>query len=222
MRLRFFWLLLIVLVVRCGNEEPVTPASDAVYFPLRTGMVWVYEVVQNTYSEILPDKEETFELRIEVADSFPNPEGSYTFILARSRRDNSDDSWTPLPTWSARVDSKRVIVHEENTPVVKLVFPLSPGRRWDGNEFNTADPDEYEIEEGNARYLTFTDCVIINEADDANLVFDDIRRSVYSRDIGLVGREVRQVSYCTDPGCIGMGIITTGVVSSQVLKSFNE
>jgi hypothetical protein len=220
----------------CGSPDPL-PALAGVsdYFPLAKGKYFIYDVTEIRYTLNVAETRE-YELKVMVADSFLNQADHYTYVLHRSFRPGPSALWTPLETWSARLPGNELVITEGNIPYVVLKFPVISGMIWDGNTYNTlVNPstqlpqDEYEITRvgeilrvGDAEYA---DCVTILQEDNQEYtVFNDVRKEVYAKDIGLISKTVTQVTYCNETGrnCFGQQIIDEGIIYTQSLKEYGK
>ncbi|MBK8291588.1 MAG: hypothetical protein IPK96_12285 [Flammeovirgaceae bacterium] len=128
-------ILAIGVLLSCSSEDPVNPDFGLNFFPLQTGMSWIYQVDETTITQ-LQEAKLTYELRVTISDSVRNSSGQDTFIFTRETRTSSASSWQRLDTWSARIENDQLIQSEGNTLFVKLLFPASIGLFWNGNQFN--------------------------------------------------------------------------------------
>lgn len=206
------------------SSDPELALSDKAYLPLQKGVYQVYAVDSTWYTPIEGEQTIHYELMTEVVDSFFNADNQYTYVIYRYKRSDDSQPWVYDNTWSARVDNLRAVIAEENNEFVKFVLPVSEGRTWDGNTFNNGGEDEYELI--NARKsvtvddVVYGDCIEINQNnDDDPIVRTDIRKEVYSRDVGLILREITILNFCT-VGCGVFGEIETGIIYSQRIKAF--
>lgn len=195
--------------------------SDQEYFPYTKGNYQIYSINETQYSISADPLERQYELMVMVVDSFLNAENDYVYVLHRSTRDDASKSWVYLDTWSATVNSLRAVVSEETLPLVKISFPASVGRKWDGNAFNTQEKDEYKIITKGPHTTptdTFEDCITVEQEDNKDfIVFLDKRTEVYARYVGLVYREVVNLHYCT-VNCTELQQIEYGIMYTQTLK----
>ena len=207
--------LLCVLVLGCDREESVPLELGLDYFPLNGGAYQVFQVEETRYSGMGDPATEIYQIKVQVKDSFPNSDGTFTYVLARYKRAASPDTWVNFETWSARINEHEVVVNEGNTSFVKLAFPLRNGLTWDGNKFNGFGEDEYMITSfgipATVNGTTFEETLTVSqEANDDVIVFLDERREVYAKNVGLIMRESRQLSYCTEDHCRGQQQIESG------------
>lgn len=228
-----FFILLLSLI-RCSDEDPISTDIGLNYFPLRTGDSWIYEVEETIINQISETK--TYELRVVVSDSVKNTTSGYTYTFNRDKRTLNTDPWQSYETWTAEVSLNQLIQNEGNELFVKLIFPLSNDISWNGNQFNNL-PNNGNLFNGNgsevyqasefdqsktlSTNLEFAETITItqNSFDDA-IVGKDIRKEVYARDVGLIYKEITQLEYCTVGDCLGQQKIDKGVILVQTLKSY--
>jgi len=219
-----------VAVVSCDPSDESSPVEKD-FSPLKKGWYQLYDVNEVTYELGIPETLD-YELKTVVVDSFQNTEGTYTYVLHRSKRLEGETSWTYFDTWSSERNQKELIVSEENIPFVKLRFPAEQGKQWDGNTYNNVinpssngHEDLYKIDEaGNSMALgdqQFGEYVrVVQEDNQEFIVFFDKRLETYVRDIGLVYKETTQLYYCTQNSCLGQQIVDHGVIFKQTIKAY--
>lgn len=217
-----------LMVAACGDDETAR-LPDSAYFPLRKGFYQIYSVEQTTYSAVNPAVHEVYELKTEVADSFLNDMGTYTYVIYRSKRLTQNDPWQFVESWSARTTPFQAVVTEGNISFIRLIFPASANSRWNGNALNTQGADEYTIlQSGKAYQLvtgeTLPDCVEVSQHDDYDVLERDERQEVYARNIGLVYKRSVVLNYCNNPqNCpFGEDYIIDGIAYEQVLIAYGQ
>lgn len=216
-----------ILVAACTSDE-FKPADRGLdYFPLKTGLYHIYKVDSIGYSEVAEPETLAYELMTEVTDSFPNPEGNFTYVISRFKRLDSTSAWQNFDTWSARVSNREAVVNEGAVSFVKLVFPVVAKSVWDGNKFNSNDTDEYEITVFQQPYMaggmTFESAITVEQENNEDfIVFLDERKEVYARGVGLVYKEITQLQYCVDDNCRGQQIIERGTIYKQELIEYGN
>jgi len=214
----------IIAAVACQSTDP-EKISDSEYIPLRKKVFQIYDVSSITYTDLNLPETLAYQLMTEVVDSFPNPEGDYTYVIHRSKRtDSTSATWTPVDTWSARINGQNAVISEGNIPYVKIAFPATNGRVWNGNALNAGDENDYKIMDAGKPFVTggntYSDCITIVQNNDDNLVNTDIRKEIYARHVGLVYVEKTQLNYCTDINCFGQKQIKDGLVYRQAIRSY--
>ena len=216
----------VLFLVSC--DEPLLPDASATglsYFPLEVGAYRSYQVNSITFSQFVPNDTAEFQLKEAVVDSFL-VEGQPVFVLHRFNRQSTEDSWELDSVWTARRNQNHAIVVENNVPFLKMVFPIRMNRTWDGNLFNTLPRDEYEITDTKGELEvpagTFTPVLTVFENNDPDtLIFQDIRRSVYAPEIGLIYKMSSILNFCNQtPECLGT--LESGIKFEQMLIEYGK
>lgn len=197
------------------------------YFPMQTGFYQIYKIDEIVYTELKDPETLSYQLMIEVVDSFPNPEGHYTYVLNRSKRLDANAQWKSLDTWSVRSNDREIIVNEENIPFLKLTFPVRKGSVWNGNKFNNLQEDAYEIltvdQSSRVNEMEFDKTLTVLQENNKDLiVFQDKREEVYARGVGLIYKETLQLHYCTDNNCVGQQKIKRGSDYKQQIIAYGH
>lgn len=187
----------------------------------------IYNVEETRYSEVAPVQKSNYQLRVSVIDSFPNDEGTFTYVWARSKRSSTSAQWQNIDTWSARPSATEIVINEQNISFVKLSFPVKDGSQWNGNKFNTLGEDDYAIISHNEPAvfggISFDKTTTVLEEDnDDHIVFLDQRKSVYARGVGLIYRALTQLNYCTLDNCLGQQKINNGLVYKQEISEYGD
>jgi hypothetical protein len=215
-----------MLMWGCGGDEPVRQPDYLIYFPLQTGFYQIYDVIENNYSEINDDEFLTYELKMEVIDSFPNLGGGFTYVIHRSKRATVNDPWQFYDTWSAQSDEQQAIMSEGNTPYIRLSFPLTKDRKWNANALNSQGEDLYEVQSIESYELDnnveFKKSVVVEQEDELNLLLRDQRMEVYAPNVGLIYRKRVVINYCDEGPCVGQQVIKDGTEYFQTLKSYGQ
>jgi hypothetical protein len=221
-----------VVVLSCDSSEEKPPVNNN-YFPLKTGVYQIYDVTEIVYELSDPDTFH-YELKMVVVDSFANSNDGYTYVIHRSKKPEGESSWTYLDTWSAENDTKELVISEENIPYLKLKFPATLGKTWDGNTYNdetvpssNQHEDLYEIKEtGKSLELgdvSLSEYVRVQQEDNQEfIVYFDKRNEIYAVDVGLVYREIEQLQYCTSADCLGDQVVESGIIYKQTITAYGE
>lgn len=220
---KYFWMGIFLLA--CTEDEFVAVDPGHQYQPLRTRLYWIYNIDSTGYAPFVAPRRATYQIKQHVTDSFPNADGTFTFVIKRSIRTSATTPWKNLNTWSARFTDQELVVTEGTSSFVKLRFPVQLGSPWNGNRFNNRGKDDYEItEQSVARDVNgveFNDCIQVEqEFNDDIIVFQDIRYEVYARNVGMIKKEVVQLNYCTADQCLGQQRIESGMLYKQELVSY--
>ncbi|MEQ9414226.1 MAG: hypothetical protein RIF39_10370 [Cyclobacteriaceae bacterium] len=232
-------LILSVLVMACADDTKLILKKDTDFFPVQVGGYFVYDVEETKYTAIDGQEDFLYQSKITVTDSFKNNVGGTTYVLQLSIKNEGESQFEYQNTWSVRIEPSQVVVSEGNTSYIRLAFPVSTGRQWNGNALNTLGGEEscgddstfscdiYEIGDIgfqfdlNGDILDETVEVIQNNNADL-IVKQDVRREIYARNIGLVYKESTILEYCTVGSCIGQQQIEKGVILKQTLNSYGK
>lgn len=217
--------LALVFAIGCGKDEFVPSDPGFNYFPIQKNTTWIYQVDETVYSEVNEPQELSYQLKMEVTDSTENNDGTYTYIIHRSTRNNEVAPWSALDTWSIRKTASELVVIEGNISYRKLKFPLVDGLSWDGNAYNSKGEDEYEITDFNGsaevQGVTFENTLTVEQEDNEDfIVFLDERHEVYAKDVGLISKDLKQLNYCTSENCVGQQQIRSGRILKQEIISY--
>lgn len=190
-------------------------------------MYQIYDVQEVNYAQGQQRQTTTYQMEVQIADSFPATNERITYVIYRSKRSDASQPWQAVDTWSARKDNEGVVIMEGNTPFVKLAFPVQTGIRWDGNAMNSLGVDEYELTDVGqpleVRGTTFEKTATVEQERNGDpVVFRDERSETYASGVGLILRKVTQLHYCTDEACLGQQVVDYGVESTMEIKEYGR
>ena len=125
----------------------------------------------------------------------------------------------------------QAVVVENNTPLVKLTFPLVANQQWDGNRLNSAPPQIYTLQNTSQELRSemmspvdslLTDSWTVVQQQVENLVNEDVALETYARGVGLFYRKNVILEYCARTECIGDRIIEAGRDYRQTLIAYGK
>lgn len=127
--MKFFriYFALLLAIPACEPTDPMPVDLGYDFYPIGAGRFQVYSIDETIYSGSAEPLHSIYQLKVQVKDSFPNEDGTMTYILSRMRRVNNEAVWEDSGTWSARISGPELIVNEGNISYVKLVFPPRAG-----------------------------------------------------------------------------------------------
>lgn len=206
-----------------GNSDPVSSGYD--YFPLETGHYVIYDVNEHRYALNAAPVQRTYQLKEVVGVAYADVTGQRAYQLLRYRRLAAGQPWQADSVWSARLIADEGIRTENGLDIVKLRFPLSDRLRWDGNRYNAAGEDAYELRNSGLPYRVsdkqFAETVTVVAQQDSTLIAQDKRIEVYARQVGLIYKEQVQLQFCSStPTCIGTFQIDYGIRHIYRIHSF--
>ena len=213
------WLVLFsLLILSCNREEIADLGLD--YFPIDSSLFRVYDVVETTYVNGV-ENIENYQLRESISDQIEINVTSYVLLI--ERRDDPSENWRSIETIAIRRTNRILEYREGNKSFLKLSFPVSDGRIWDGNA-NNDDTEAIYIYYGLDQEIPFNNNehikVIISDLP-ANIVEQDERFEIYGKGIGLVERDFKQITFCQQD-CSGINEPQDGAILNQRLIEYGS
>ena len=231
--------MLLILFGACNPNNDLQFPSYVDYFPLRIGDYRIYQVDETRIQPFNLETTFVYEIKTLVTDSFPNSEGGISYIIHRFKRDDSLEDWTSLDSWVARVNEREVVITESSIPYVKISFPVQTNKSWNGNVYNNEESFEscigatnscdlysfgfIQSPHSNSGGLSFMNAIeVIENNDPDEFIRQDIRKSIYAFDLGLVYREINILNYCTSGECYGKKLVEDGQIISMELIEYGR
>ena len=218
--------ILTILPFLWGCKEEIEPFASVDlgfdFYPLEIGMYRTYEVNEIDF-QISGFDTTLFYLREVLIDSFSTGD-RLTYLLQREIASDTSFDWQIDSLWLVRQEENRIVLIQNNIPLVILSFPVEAGRVWDGNLFNNTDRKDFSYDE------TDFDELLVNETltgkiDLIKVIISDIPRNivnqneqweVYGKEIGLIEKKSIILNLCTVE-CDSSGQIESGRFPSQQL-----
>ncbi|MEM9821115.1 MAG: hypothetical protein AAF985_08590 [Bacteroidota bacterium] len=237
----FIGLLLCIWSCDKQNIAEVPQDTSPEYFPLAVGKFMIYEVDSVIYDIDLIDTVHLF-VKEEIVDTFIDNANRTNYRIERSERATESDPWQIKDVWVALQNGTTAERVEENFRFVKMVFPLSEGTSWDGNQFVdkdyilTIEGETLEIFKGwssevetvgleeTVNGMSFGEVTTIAHARNENLI--ELRESVekYARNVGLIEKKIRILDTQCIVECEGQPWeekAEKGFILQQRILSFN-
>ncbi|MEN0047365.1 MAG: hypothetical protein AAF806_09935 [Bacteroidota bacterium] len=209
----FVFTLSILAFFSSCKEETLTPEEVQVgyeYYPLAVGKFLTYQVDSIVFDtvgfEVFVDTSSTL-VREEIVDSYEGEEGQEIFAIERSERKSKEEEWEIRDVYATYRTESQAVRTEENLTFIKMLFPVSRGKNWEGVGF---DKDKRVIVAGESIEMfknwesvitkvgepllvgsfAFDDVTTIEVARDTNAI--ELRSGFerYAKGIGLVYREL--------------------------------
>ncbi|MCS7037491.1 MAG: hypothetical protein RMJ33_09340 [Saprospiraceae bacterium] len=202
------------------ERPPVAAETQHAYFPLRIGQYAEYRI-DSIIFDFGPSGQTVrdtvrLQAREEVVDTFRDETGLLQYRIERYERPSDTVAWALRRVWAAARTTTQAIRQEENLRFLRLVFPLTPRMRWDGNRW--IDPTQ-EIEVAGERLrpfvgwsyradsvdvsaqigtFRFDSVLVVTEVDYTNAIERRLSKAWYARHVGLVRREqwILDSQYC--------------------------
>ena len=127
------------LFFSCKKEQsPDTYLNAAVYYPLKSGNVWVYRLDSTTIPPFGTSLTvHSYHLKDSAGVSFFDNTGRESWPIYRSVTDTLEESpWQNISTYYVTPTGKNVeVMDDNNLRFTKLVSPVSAGITWSGNSY---------------------------------------------------------------------------------------
>lgn len=222
------FLVLITSVSSCNETieaQPETVGYD--FYPIEIGQYSIYEVEEIQY-KITGFDTSVYQLRETVFDSIESID-QVTYLIRRDIRSNELAEWTSDSLWSVAATESYMAVNENSIPFIKLIFPVTSGREWDGNSLNANRERIYYYETIPTSVIdSLQACdhirVVIEDIED-NITGVDLRSEIYAKGIGLVEKDYLTQEKCTASDCgddLGKVIAGRSLKQSLIETGVNE
>lgn len=179
--------------------------DDRDYYPLDNTRI--YEVMDIRY-EITGVDTLNYFLRESISDTLVSGNDT-TFILLKERGSGFEGNWETDSLWNLRQTLTELVVRENGTDKVKLVFPVREDIQWDRNKYNTlsAANTNYRavgLEELRIDESLVPDRVIQTVISDIppNITGQNQHYELYGKGVGLLQKNLVLLKLCTgEDGC---------------------
>lgn len=234
---------LLFFLVSCGDnviEEPDENLYGYEYFPLGVGYTWEYQmdsIVFGGGSNVVT----TSFIQEKITELLSESGANKSYRIERRFKRNVADEWKLIDVWQVAVDGEKATKTEENLKFVKLVFPATKGKRWDGNLFFDSTKEysvasnfltiyldwRYKIEDVDISRtfndIDYSSTMHVSHIDDESAVSKRFSEEFYAKDIGLVERSMEIYgTQDVDTTKAWIDRATEGYQMSQKLISFTK
>ena len=189
-------------IFSCKKDKPVEDPIDFGYnyLPDDTGRYIIYLVDSIHYDDV-GGFTDTFQyqLKEKIASTFIDNSGRTALRLERFWKNHIDSipydsiNWQGPRVWFANKTSSAFEKVEENVRYLRLVFPMSEGKQWNGNAYNTLGEKEYEVVSADqtetVNNLSFDSAVNIKQFENINFIESIYESEKYARNVGLIYKQ---------------------------------
>lgn len=208
---------LLLLVVFAGfaagcedkYKDPDPQAMGYGYYPLVIGDYRIYNVTDIRFKNDVGDTAR-FQLQERIDTSFYDQTNTLNYKVVRSVRPDENSPWVDDSVLVLTKSETSLLLTQDNTKYVKLVFPVKNGKTWAGDAFNSRkvnlnEKEPYTYTKAGEAYQVsgqrFPNTVtVIQGSPTKNLVQLDDRKEVYAHGVGRVYRLYNRVVYCNETG----------------------
>ncbi len=223
-------LLLGMILIGACNEtlEPIDDRIGSEYFPLKVGDTKTYVVEEVQFFSSGPDTSRYF-LQERLVDSILLGTNQVNYRLARYiAQDTVQAAWELDSIWTIRADDAKVVVVENSVPIIKMTFPFSDVKEWDGNALNGKRAQQFEMVRLRKDTIIagqpvdeLAQLTLIRE--DSTRVGKDVKLEFYAKGIGLVAKDYETYVLCTQEGsCVDGRVYDKGRIISQLIVKYGN
>lgn len=160
------------------------------YFPTEIGSWTEYEVREIIHDDALGSDTSYYYLKEVITEEFIDNQGRVSFRIERFKKDSLNDIYAIADVWYSNLTNTTAERVEENVRFVRLTFPVSDNKTWDGNTFNTESKWEYEYDslhmDRTYNNLYFDSTIKIQQIDNINPIQYQVAFEIYANYIGLI------------------------------------
>ncbi|RYG53680.1 MAG: hypothetical protein EOO01_03705 [Chitinophagaceae bacterium] len=210
------FLLVSVGLVSCKKET--TDISEInqgnQFYRTEIGKYIIYNYDSTIYDDLLG---EAFpyqgQVRYTTKDTFRDNQGRLSYRVVVEKRRNDTDPFLPNDVITVTPAADHVEVYQKNLRFIKMTFPVSNGKSWNGNAMIPLDDQDYKEEYDNDKWVyTYSDfdtdfdpgnnlyehTVTVNQIDDAlnnpdvdstAYAYRNFSKEVYAYGVGMIYRE---------------------------------
>jgi len=172
----------------CSNEsEPGSPESG-LWYPIQEGSTWIY-AVDSIWIDCVAGRNDTFRFQVrEIMDGWVKAAaGDSLMKISRQVRADSTENWGIPRIWHTRMEAGKAIKTEENRSIVKLIFPMKQGKKWNGWSYLTEPAvQDFEYLEVNQPFAGYDSTALILQWDNENLLEKQFFCERYALNTGLI------------------------------------
>ena len=193
----------------CSRQTETLPAWGYEYAPMETGKFIQYRVDSIVYDDYNNRADtNSYEVKYLYGRQEMDAAGQEFYRYERYERGDSSQDWTLANVSAVQIDAYRLLQVEANQRLIKLVFPLSKGKTWDGLAYIRRDTT-VEIVGGSINFykdwnefeytatdnpmsingLNFEATVTVLQADANNLIERRFSKEIYAKNVGLIYKE---------------------------------
>lgn len=174
----------------CRKPDIVKPTKlYTEYFPDNVGNWVEYEARSIVHTAFGSDTTYYF-LKEIYTEEFIDNSGNRALRLERLWKTNFSDNYVIKDVWYANRTDLRAEKVEENIRFFKLMFPITKGKKWNGNAFNTLDKWDYSYDSVHVfkhfNGLNFDSTVTVNQINNINPFQRQVAFEIYANHIGLI------------------------------------
>lgn len=179
----------IIMACSSNDNQDDVPSLGYEFFPLESGKTYIYRVDSlgydnNTGSTVIDTF--TYFYKVQIGEYFTDLNNERACYINRFYADSLNGEWNEANTWVALRNANRAEQVEENIRFVKLVFPVSESKTWDGNMMNNLGFERYRITDYRKVYQQYGSTITVQQQNDSNAIEVIRKQERYAAGVGLV------------------------------------
>ncbi len=229
-------LITVALLFACNKEvtENVVVPNDVDYCPLTKGAFKVYAVDSVVYRDLEKDTViYNYRLKEVLLDTFTDNTRRLAFRVMRYKQtpdkagDFTKQPWVFYEATTIKGSSTEILAIENNSTYLRLLFPLTANKQWNGNAYNTQGIQNYTVnyvdQERKVLDKSLPTVKIIEQLQRTKLSLQE-RTRIYARGIGLIQTVMWDISTDQiDPlNEVEKHIKRGNVVTTELIETGNE
>ena len=218
-------------LVSCREDEAVDTDIGYGYFPTEIGHWVIYLVDSTVYDDFQGDTDYyQYQVKEVLESQFTDNQGRPAIRVERYKRwYNPNLPYDSIPWYLSRVyaftlTNSSAEKLEENERFIRLAFPVSEGKVWDGNAFNTIGEWNYKYKEADESYsiatFAFDSTCLIEQKNEINLINHRVFKERYAKNVGLIEKNVIDVHDTAFGSVPVMNRIHDGVIYNITLVDY--
>lgn len=188
----------------CREDNIIDSDIGWGYFPTNVGHWVVYEIDSTVYDDFEGDTDVyRYQVKEYFESSFIDNEGRPTIRIERYKRwydpNVPYDSipWYLSRVWAFTRTNSNGEKLEENERFLRLSFPATQGKTWNGNVYNTIGEWTYKYREVDVPFsiaaFAFDSTVLVEQKNEINLINHRVYKERYAKNVGLIEKNVIDV-----------------------------
>ena len=221
-KLLYIFLLLAIIVSSCKDDEDAAVETSSInhnYLPLNVGQESIFRIDSIAYDEFTGGVDTfIYFLRERVEEKLINQDGTYSYRVSLSKRDNDTSNWSNTIMIRKNRNERNYILTENNLETINLIFPINENGNWDSNAKNVLAEQKYSYLNAHLPYtleaLSFDSSVHVSQIDNENLIEKYLAYEIYAANVGLILQKDLSLRTALD------GTIVSGYDFSKTLLSY--
>lgn len=206
-KLIYSFIFVLFLLSSCKQDVYKPSYMGYEYFPNNVGH-WVHYDVDSIVTDAPVSRNDTYRFQVKefIESDFTDNSGRNAQRLERYYRDNDSADWYIRRVWYSNRTTLTAEKIEENVRYIKLHFPVTQDKEWNGNLYNFQPQRNYRFTAINNPYsinnFNFDSTVTVLQIDSDNVVYHEKVVEVYAKHIGLIYKSSDSLSFNSVDGSV--------------------